>query len=82
MAWDRSLPNSTDCFRRSWPHALLDLALLDRLTRLRPNRSSQGSPLNLRVSGTRRVPLAGRCSYGLASSCSGFLAGVARLSVL
>ena len=23
-----------------------------------------------------------RCSYGLASSCSGFLAGVARLSVL
>lgn len=28
------------------------------------------------------VPLGGRCFYGLASSCSGFLAGVARLSVL
>jgi hypothetical protein len=37
------------------------LALLHRVSPrgLRPKRSSQGFPLNVRVPGTRRVPLAG-----------------------
>ena len=39
-------------------------------------------PLPLFLWRTPRGPREGRCSYGLASSCSGFLAGVARLSVL
>jgi hypothetical protein len=61
MAWDGSLRNSTDSFGRSWSRDLRDLALLHRVSPrgLRPKRSSQGFPLNVRVPATRRVPLAG-----------------------
>jgi hypothetical protein len=47
-----------------------------------PCERNEGFPASGSAYARASVPLKGRCSYGLASSCSGFLAGVARLSVL
>jgi hypothetical protein len=61
MSGDRSLRNSTDLSEaRGHTTYLISHCSSASLRGLRPKHSGQGFPLNIRVSGTCHVPLAGR----------------------